>query len=114
MSEYEFKQEENKILSVLIRNIYLSCITLIIAGGFTFLLGFFGPIDLFSIVAGFAIACIGISLFFPTDNFKAIINTQGNDIKQLLIAFSDLKKGWLIVYLVTFIWLAVSIVHLFF
>ena len=105
MSEYEFKDAENKVINSLMKNIYISCVTLLIAGSLVLIVGALDNYNIVSMISGIAIASIGISLYFPTDNFKAIIKTQGKDIKELLIAFSDLKKGWLIVNIVTFVWL---------
>jgi hypothetical protein len=113
MSDYEFKDEENKVINGLTKNIYISCFVLVISGALNMLVGALDNFNLLDIVSGLAIASIGISLFFPTDNFKAIVKTQGKDIKELLMAFSDLKKGWLIVNIVTFFWLLLTVLRLF-
>ena len=102
MSEYEFsKQEEQTIASLGQRmSIVAGLIAatgigriihgLVLGGGAE---GFSGAVIVFLIIALVNVA-IGIVFYRPTNNFKRIATTEGNDIKELMSAFAKLTSGF--------------------
>ena len=98
MSEYEFsKQEEHTIASLGQR---MSIVAgLIVATGISRIIlgllaeGFSGAVIVFLIIALVNVA-IGIVFYRPTNNFKRIATTEGNDIKELMSAFAKLTSGF--------------------
>ncbi len=108
-NEYEFTEEENKIFERLLKHMLITTIVLVLAGITTITVGVSDNFYYYELIAGIATGAIGVSLYFPTDNFKNVINTTGHDIKELLTGFSDLNKGWLIVNIITFLYLLARI-----
>jgi len=108
-NEYEFTEEENKIFARLLKHMLVTTIVLVLAGLTTLIVGITDNFYYYELIAGIATGAIGVSLYFPTDNFKNVINTTGHDIKELLTGFSDLNKGWLVVNIITFLYLLARI-----
>ena len=112
MSEHEFSETHNAIFTALNSNMLRATIILCLSGIIALMLGILDT-GAFDIISGITVLCIGVSLYFPTDNFKNIVTTTGEDIKELLQAFSELDKGWLIVNIVTLIYALTKIVRVF-
>jgi hypothetical protein len=53
------------------------------------------------LVSGFLYIVLAIALYLPTDNFKKIVTTEGNDIAELGRAFKELGRGMIAVNLFT-------------
>ena len=64
-----------------------------------------------SIFFSLSIIAIGLAFYFPIDNLKRIVETEGSDIKELMQAFSDLDKGWTIVIVVLLIAAFLSVLN---
>ncbi len=101
MSEYEFTEKQNKILSTLSKRLVqigiLFLITgigrLIFSGGFvqrdgwqiaTFVLILIGLVNLI----------MGITFWRPADNFKRMVTTEGRDIAELMTGLRELNAGF--------------------
>lgn len=93
---YEFTQEQNGVITNLANYMRLTAYVTVIVGIID-LLDAISKADYLSIVFSLAIIAIGLAFYFPIDNLKRIVETEGSDIKELLQAFSDLNKGWTIV-----------------
>jgi hypothetical protein len=109
--EYEFSKEENKVFASLSRWMIILAIVIII-GGIATILSF--VLDVISVpvmslalivtlVSGIMYCIMGLTFYFPTDNFKRIVTTKGKDITELMTAFREVDRGWLIVNIVTLI-----------
>ena len=112
MAEYEFTDDENKTFTAISKNMLYSAIILVISGVVAFVLGLVEP-SLFDVITGITVLAIGVSLYFPTDNFKRIVSTSGEDIKELMQAFSELDKGWMVVNIVTLVYCVTKILRIF-
>ncbi|OLS27359.1 MAG: hypothetical protein HeimC2_11960 [Candidatus Heimdallarchaeota archaeon LC_2] len=94
MSEYEFNEKENKqFVDFSLRLLILSA-TLGAAGFVSIILGLISPFSATDVITGIAFVAIGVSLFLPVQNFKNIISTKGNDMKELMKGFSILNQGF--------------------
>ena len=93
-TEYEFNKEENVTIGKFAAAMTLFSIVLVLAGIATILQGV-SPIDWNIIIEGITWFVIGLSFYFPIDNLRNILNTEGHDIKELMRSFSDLKRGWI-------------------
>ena len=111
MSEYEFTEEQNVVIDGLRKNMTILTGVLVV-GGLAALISGILDFSWLDIIAGLTVMAIGVSLFFPTDNFKKITSTEGDDIKEMMIAFNELDKGWLIVNIFTVVY-ALSKLYLF-
>ena len=112
MSEYEFSDAENEVFTKLNKNMLLASLLLVLSGLVALILGITAG-SVFDIISGITVITIGISLYFPTDNFRNIVSTTGEDIKELLTAFSELDKGWLIVNIISAIYLITKALRIF-
>ena len=94
MSEYEFSDKENEqFVNFSFRLLILSA-TLGAAGLVSIILGIISPFSATDVITGIAFIAIGVSLFLPVQNFKNIISTKGNDMKELMNGFSVLNQGF--------------------
>ncbi len=99
MTEYEFSQEENLVVDTLAKRLRLFGVFIIIVGLITtigvFVGGFgtdFGSIT--SLIEGISFLVIGITLYRPTDNLKRVVSSTGNDISEVMTAFSEMSSGF--------------------
>ena len=99
--EYEFTQEENDRINKFISALRIFAIVLTISGVLTLVDGFASsPSSLTTIVSGISWIAMGISFYLPIDNFQRIVQSEGNDIKELLVGFKEFKTAWLIVIII--------------
>ena len=110
---YEFSKEENKDFKQLIQRM-LVMIFLIGLGGIATLVLYFMDSESWAIlISGFLYLVLAVTFYLPLDNFKKIIETEGNDIKELMIAFKELDIGWLVANVVTGLVVIVIIIEIF-
>ncbi len=120
--EYEFSKAENKVFASLSTWMIILAIVIIIGGIATiasFALDFISiPMFTFALmltlVSGIMYIIMGLTFYFPTDNFKRIVTTKGKDITELMTAFREVDRGWLIVNIVTLIVVILMFVSIFF
>ena len=106
--EYEFSKEENKVFASLSTWMIILAIVIIIGGiativSFILDLPAFTFAQILTLTSGIMYIIMGLTFYFPTDNFKRIVTTKGKDITELMTAFKELDRGWLIVNIVTLI-----------
>ncbi len=106
--EYEFSKEENKVFASLSTWMIILAIVIIIGGiatiaSFILDLPAFGFAQILTLVSGIMYCIMGLTFYFPTDNFKRIVTTKGKDITELMTAFREVDRGWLIVNIVTLV-----------
>lgn len=109
-AEYEFTSEQNLVLATLSRRLVIVSVLvfLLSAYGFAMFLLHGGVFSLVEAIIGVVMA---VTFFMPADNFRRITTTQGRDITELMRAFTELSKGWLVVNLVTAVLVAVRVVY---
>ena len=118
MTHYEFSKDEEQKIAALGQRMAIVAIMMGIVGGGRLIVGFlqgFGPDGFNGAVIAFLIigllnVGLGITFFRPTDNFKRIATTSGSDIKELMIAFSEMTSG---VKLINYLLMAMSILAIF-
>ena len=102
MDTYEFTEDQNIIIRTMsIRMIILS--VFILLGGISAIVATLvddGASNWF-LVSGVLYIVLAIVLYLPSDNFRRIVTTEGNDIAELGRAFKELGRGMLAVNLVT-------------
>ena len=104
MSQYEFSADQNKVIKSLSQRLILLSVLIILAG---IALVFF-EIQLIT-ASGFTLQTLtflfaaltsiltSIVLFRPSDNLKRIVNTEGNDVEELMTAFDEFRGGFKII-----------------
>lgn len=101
MSEYEFTPEQERTFGELLKWLNLFSIFFIVAGLLISVVAFlmFQTVEGNAALPGFgiAIAMIAIGVLFrrPMDNIKNILNTEGRDISELMIAIKDFSQAFL-------------------
>ena len=88
--QYEFSEEENRLVGSLAKKMKFVGIFGIIFGVLEILQGIFS--DKTAIVQGLISIIIGIWTTKASESFQKIVDTQGNDISYLLGALDQLKK----------------------
>ena len=110
---YEFNEKENSDFNQLNQKMMILSV-LIALGGIANIILFFVTDGSWAIMtSGILYLTMAVTFFLPLDNFKKIIHTEGNDIKELMVAFKELDKGWLIVNIVTALVVIVLIIEIF-
>lgn len=106
MSEpsYEMSAEEEKSFALLGNGLRVFIAILFLSGVMAFLSGMFVLVDegltftlFYQVVVGFALIMVSSAFYYPLDNFRNIIKTEGRDIEELTQGFIDLKNGLLVV-----------------
>ncbi len=54
------------------------------------------PSKILLLANGLMYIVLAVTIYLPVDNLKRIVQTEGSDIKELMVAFNELDKGWLI------------------
>lgn len=103
-SSYEFTQEQNGLITKLASMMRIVGILFLISGVLTALLGL-SPLNIVALLQGAALGVIGYSLINAAGSFKKIVDTEGNDIGNLMNAIQQLYNAcaiqlWSIVALV--------------
>ena len=119
--EYEFTADQNRDLDVLHKRLNTFTIIFVIAGllilaiAIRIIMGPEGMRALPVIGVGLAIVTLGILLRKPLENIKNIIETEGRDISELMIAVKDFSRAFLsgiitsIIFLILLIWRIIAV-----
>jgi hypothetical protein len=107
---YEFTEDQNLVITNLTNYMKITAYVTVIVGLIDLLEGLIAG-SVITVLASLSIIAIGIVFYFPIDNLKRIVKTEGSDIKELMQAFSDLNKGWTIVIGVLLIAVFFSIIN---
>lgn len=91
-TSYEFTTEENQLISKLAQMMRIVGILFLVSGILTIVLSV-SKLDLISIGYGAALAVIGYSLLTAATSFKQIVQTEGNDIANLMHALRMLYNA---------------------
>ena len=101
MEEHEFTEEENSEFAGLIRNIKIMAVLMAAAGVSNLVQSTTSGNFYFSIAEGIAFLAMAVVFYLPTGNFRRIIETEGKDITELMGGFDKMRKGWLLLNIVT-------------
>jgi hypothetical protein len=112
MAEYEFSQQDNEIFTDLSRWMTTMAVLIGLGGIATVVQFLTGAGGWIMLVQGIVYLVLAISFYLPVDNFKKIVSTEGKDITELMIGFSDMDKGWLAANIVTAVLVILAIVQL--
>lgn len=94
MSAYEFNDKENQMFTAFSQRLQMFSFSLIGAGILFVILSVIPDFSWSDLVAGLIMIAIGVALFLPVQNFKNIVQSEGNDIKELVEGFDVLGKGF--------------------
>lgn len=112
MAEYEFSQQDNEVFESLSRWT-TNMSALIGIGGIATLVQFIaGNGGWIVMVQGIMYLVFAITAYLPVDNFKKIISSEGKDITELMTAFTEMDKGWLVTNIVTSLLVILKILQL--
>jgi hypothetical protein len=99
MADYEFTDAENGQINALRVNLLQVSWLFIILGGLQLVAAFLVA-DVtgrwITLAAGMLLLVLGWLFMRPLDNFRRILTTQGQDIRQVLIAMKDLRAACLV------------------
>ena len=109
MTNYEFNEEENKDILKLSMYMKITAILAIVFGGLALVFSIISFDLVASLYFGFFIIA-GISFYLPTDNFRRIAKTEGNDIEELIQGFKELYNFWNFVVVVLIILVVMDII----
>ncbi len=96
MAEYEFTEEQNRIFTALSKWMLLLAIVVFLGGVATVVQWLLDPPAILLLANGLMYIVLAVTIYLPVDNIKRIVETEGSDIKELMIAFNELDKGWLL------------------
>lgn len=109
--QYEFNDTQNEIIGSLAKMMKMVGIFLLIIGIISLLSGFYNWEDNFMfIVEGLIVGVIGFWTFRAAKSFTAIVDTEGNDIVNLMDALVVLSKLFRLQLLLLILGLALAIV----
>ena len=98
MAEYEFTAEENRVIDQVRRKLQHIAVLFLLLGVLQ-LIGSFLLTDPAGrwISVGSAILLLALGWLFwrPLDNFRRIISTEGQDIREVVTAIKDLRAAYL-------------------
>lgn len=98
MSQYEFTAEENRHIATLRRKLLHIALLFLILGIMQLAQSFLMADELSRWVSlGAALLLFGLGWLFmrPLDNFRRIVTTQGQDIREVVIALKELRTAYL-------------------
>jgi hypothetical protein len=98
MAEYEFTEEENRHIDSLRRRLQHIAILFLILGVMQLAQSFLLADETgrwISLAASFLILGLGWLFMRPLDNLGRIITTEGQDIREVVIAIKDLRVAYL-------------------
>ncbi|MFX0093917.1 MAG: hypothetical protein ACFFBD_19415 [Candidatus Hodarchaeota archaeon] len=104
MAEYEFSEEQNRIIKGVSIRCITQCVLLASIGVLIFLMAivnFFNGVNGLVITFSFVIQAIcfvimGVVFFRPADNLRNVVYTEGRDITEMMTAMRDLNGGFLV------------------
>jgi hypothetical protein len=98
MAEYEFTAEENRHVDQLRRKLQHVAVLFLVLGVLQLIESFLlaEPAGRWMSMGG-AILLLGLGWLFlrPLDNFRRIISTEGQDIREVVTAIKDLRAAYL-------------------
>ena len=98
MAEYEFSAEENRLVDQVRRKLQHVAILFLVLGALQLIESFMlsDPTGRW-ISLGSAILVLALGWLFwrPLDNFRRIVSTQGQDIREVVTAIKDLRAAYL-------------------
>jgi hypothetical protein len=98
-SNYEFDNSQNVLIGQLANRMKFVSIFLMIGGVLTAVLGLFGAAEgIGEMISGVADFLIGIWTYQASTAFKRIVDTQGQDIENLMGALGELRKLYTLQY----------------
>lgn len=98
-SNYEFDHSQNVLIGQLANRMKFVSIFLMIGGVLTAIFGLFGAVEgIGEIISGVADLLIGIWTYQASTAFKRIVDTQGQDIENLMGALGELRKLYTLQY----------------
>ena len=112
MAEYEFTAEQNEGIDQLRQKLLHDSLLFIIMGGIQLVGSFFfsgAGARWVSLLAAVLFLVMGWLFMRPLDNFKRVTTTEGEDVKEMMIALSDLRAAFLLAEIVVAI-LVVAII----
>lgn len=115
MSDFEFGDADNVRISRLRRNLlHISCLFIIL--GVLQVAAAFLLSDVtarwIALAAGILLLTLGWLFIRPLDNFRRIVATNGQDIRQVIIAMKDLRAAYLVAEVIFGILVAGLVVEL--
>ncbi len=102
MAEYEFTEEQNRVISALAKWLWWLAIVVFLGGVATVIQWFLDLSAILSLTSilllanGLMYIVLAVTAYLPVDNLKRIVQTEGSDIKELMTAFNELDKGLLL------------------
>jgi cytochrome c biogenesis protein CcdA len=115
MADYEFSDAENRQINELRRNLLQVSWLFIVLGLLQLVAAFLVPdatARWITLGAGILLLALGWLFMRPLDNFRRIVMTQGQDIRQVVIAMKDLRAACLVAEVIFGILVAGIIVEL--
>ena len=111
MAEYEFNSTQNQVIEQVAKKMRFVGIILIILGIFYMLGGLFTlPKGIANIIAAIIYIIIGYWTTKASTSFQLIVNTEGNDITNLMEALGELKKLYKLQYVILIISILIVII----
>jgi hypothetical protein len=115
MAEYEFTAEENRVIDQVRRKLQHIAVLFLILGVLQ-LIGSFLLTDPAGrwISLGSAILLLALGWLFwrPLDNFRRIISTEGQDIREVVTAIKDLRAAYLAAEIILVVFAAGIIIEM--
>ena len=115
MAEYEFTAEENRVIDQVRRKLQHIAVLFLILGVLQ-LIGSFLLTDPAGrwISVGSAILLLALGWLFwrPLDNFRRIISTEGQDIREVVTAIKDLRAAYLAAEIILIVFAAGIIIEM--
>ena len=98
MAEYEFTEEENRHINQVRRKLKHISILFLLLGVLQLIQSFLLADETgrwISLAAAILLLGLGWLFMRPLDNFRRIITTQGQDIREVVTAIKDLRAAYL-------------------
>ena len=120
MSQYEFTSEQNKVISNVALRCQVNAVFLAIWGlssliktsmswGESALL-----LSIVSIISGMVFVIMGVVFYRPSDNFRRVTTTEGNDITEVMTGLNELRGGFKLVSILIIVSLVLDVVTIVF
>ena len=98
MAQYEFTAEENRHIDQIRRKVLHIALLFLVLGGLQLVQSFLlaDPTQRWiSLGASLLLLALGWLFFRPLDNFRRIVTTEGQDIREVVTAIKDLRAAYL-------------------
>jgi hypothetical protein len=114
MAEYEFTAEENRVIDQVRRKLQHIAVLFLLLGVLQ-LIGSFLLTDpagrWISVGSALLLLALGWLFWRPLDNFRRIITTEGQDIREVITAIKDLRAAYFAVEIILIVFAAGIIVE---